>query len=94
MAESTGGGVGVGDRSEVARIADLECQVATLQAALATNRVNGAAVGLLMAKLGLTREEGFRLLVTQSQHTNVKVADLALELVLTAETEAASRRRR
>jgi AmiR/NasT family two-component response regulator len=92
MAESTGGGVDVNDRSEVARVADLENQVATLQAALATNRVNGAAVGLLMAKLGLTREEGFQMLVAQSQHTNVKVADLARELVLTAEAEAASRR--
>jgi AmiR/NasT family two-component response regulator len=39
--------------------------------------VIGQATGLLMAKLRLTAEQAFDLLVQQSQTTNVKLRDVA-----------------
>jgi len=55
--------------------------VENFRAAMRSQRVIGQAVGLLMAKLNLDAERAFALLVTESQHQNIKVRDLAQEHV-------------
>jgi hypothetical protein len=50
---------------------------------LASNRVIGAAIGIMMQKYLLTNAQAFQLMVTASQHTNRKLRDLADRVVET-----------
>ena len=56
-----------------------------LARALETNREIGVAMGVLMAKHNLTREQAFGLLRMASQDSNRKLADLAVEVADTGE---------
>ncbi|WP_210504050.1 ANTAR domain-containing protein [Nocardioides xinjiangensis] len=49
--------------------------------AMQSQRVIGQAVGLLMARRGLDAQQAFAVLATQSQHTNVKLREVAAEHV-------------
>lgn len=62
-------------------------RVAHLRRALASNREIGAATGILMATRRLTRDDAFELLRHISQHTNVKLADLATQVLDTGVLE-------
>jgi GAF domain-containing protein len=67
--------------------AALERQAAA--AALATRDLIGQAKGILMARSGVDANEAFRLLVRASQRTNVKVAEIARDLVARNSTKPA-----
>lgn len=54
-----------------------------LEAALASNRRIGMAIGILMASLKVTDEQAFDLLRMTSQHVHRKLRDVAEEVVLT-----------
>jgi transcriptional regulator with GAF, ATPase, and Fis domain len=56
-----------------------------LQTALQSNREIGIALGILMAKYGMTERDAFDLLRTVSQHTQLKLRDIASELVMTGQ---------
>ena len=51
-----------------------------LMRALESNRDIGVAMGILMQRHRLTREQAFDILRTASQHTNRKLADIATEV--------------
>jgi GAF domain-containing protein len=57
--------------------------------ALATRDLIGQAKGILMARSGIDADEAFRLLVRASQRTNVKVAEIARDLVARNPTKPA-----
>jgi hypothetical protein len=65
------------------RILTAETRVANLEVALATNRRIGIAVGILMCRLGVTEDHAFAVLSKHSQDHNVKVRDLAEEVIYT-----------
>jgi hypothetical protein len=52
-----------------------------LSTALQSNRDIGAAMGVLMARLLVTREQAFDLMRIASQRTNRKLRDIALEVL-------------
>lgn len=56
---------------------------ANLEEALSTSRRIGAAIGVVMARTGLTETEAFELIKRASQDTNRKVRLLADDVVLT-----------
>jgi hypothetical protein len=56
-----------------------------LEAALASNREIGTAIGVLMAQHKLTREQAHELLRVASQDSNRKMAEIATEVVETGE---------
>ena len=58
-------------------------EVGQLQAALDSSRQIGTAIGILMARRQVTREEATRQLIAASQHLNRKVRDVAAEIVFT-----------
>jgi AmiR/NasT family two-component response regulator len=62
---------------------DLERKVETLQEALETRTTIGQAQGILMERLGLCAEEAFGYLRRGSNTDNVKLRDLAAEIVRT-----------
>ncbi|MDN5760752.1 MAG: ANTAR domain-containing protein [Microlunatus sp.] len=62
---------------DAARLAELERKVANLQAALESQRVIGAVVGLVAQRYGCTTDEAWAFLVRLSQDTQVKVRDIA-----------------
>lgn len=62
-------------------------QVATLTAALESNREIGAAVGIVMQRHLLTREKAFELLRVVSQCRNRKLRDIARDVVDTGELD-------
>lgn len=64
--------------SEVGRLSATETQ---LLEALKTRETIGVAVGLLMERRGSDREQAFELLRGGSQHLNIKLRDLAEDLV-------------
>lgn len=57
----------------------------TLQAALATNRDIGSAIGILMASHTLTRQQAFDRLRTTSQNTHRKLHDVAADVLHTGD---------
>jgi GAF domain-containing protein len=57
--------------------------IAHLEAALETRELIGMAKGVIMANEKVTSDEAFGLLVTASQHRNVKLRDVAHEVVET-----------
>lgn len=64
-----------------AALAAAEIKIAHLERALVTNRITSAAVGILMAKYGLSYEQTFAMLRELSQTTNCKLFAVA-EVVL------------
>ena len=59
----------------------LQRQVAQLTAAVQTNRVIGAAIGIVMERRGLDYPGAHAYLIRLSQNSNVKLAALAGDLV-------------
>lgn len=60
-------------------------QTKNLERAVETSREIGIAVGVLMTRRSLTREQSFDLLRIASQHTNRKLYDVAIEVVDTGQ---------
>jgi AmiR/NasT family two-component response regulator len=63
---------------EVCRLRE---QVENLQRALESRDMIGQAKGILMATAGCSAEAAFDLLRQQSQHQNIKIVELAAEVV-------------
>lgn len=72
---STGTGTGAGET------AALRAEVAGLRQALSSHPVIDMARGIVMATAGCTPEEAWRVLVDVSQHTNVKLREIARQIV-------------
>jgi hypothetical protein len=72
----------------VQHLADVE----QLKLALHTRDTIGVAKGLIMAALHCTGDYAFGLLIAQSQHENRRLAEVAREIVATAERGATSTR--
>lgn len=66
-------------------LAVLRRQVETLTEGLLSNRVTGAAVGLLMARYHVDRAAAFSLLRRLSQESNTKLVEVARAIVEDAE---------
>ncbi|SNS03101.1 ANTAR domain-containing protein [Geodermatophilus pulveris] len=66
-----------------ARVAAAEDRADNLERALASNRRIGVAIGVLMTRLRCTEDQAFALLRQESMRRNVKVADLAEQVVYT-----------
>jgi AmiR/NasT family two-component response regulator len=66
-----------------ARIRSAEDRATNLERALASNRRIGIAIGILMCQGQLTDDQAVALLVTHSQHRNVKVRELAETVIFT-----------
>lgn len=84
-------------RAEVDRqvVAELEASgelnrdhVAQLENALKSSRTIGAAIGMLMASRLVGEDEAFAILKHASQRSNVKIRDLAADLVRTGKLSA------
>lgn len=58
-------------------------KAANLEVALHTSRHTGIAIGILMARQRLTEDQAFEALRAASQHRQVKLRDVAAEVVLT-----------
>lgn len=65
------------------QLSDARERIEHLETALATNRRIGIAIGVVMARHGLTDEQAFELLRAQSQARNTKLRDLAEEVIYT-----------
>jgi hypothetical protein len=66
-----------------ARVRAAETKAAHLEFALVSNRRIGMAVGILMCRLQVTEDQAFAVLCKHSQDHNVKVRDLAEEVIYT-----------
>jgi len=62
-----------------------ERRAENLQAALVTRELIGQAQGILMERERITAEQAFHVLVRASQHLNVKLREVALDLVANGE---------
>jgi AmiR/NasT family two-component response regulator len=83
------------ERSDVAHAEAIEhlehlrdAEISEMRTALDNRDLIGQAKGVIMATLRCSPEHAFRLLVTQSQHENRKVLDIAREI--TARTQQRS----
>ena len=72
------------DDSADAELARISKENADLKEALRTRTVIGQATGLLMARLNLTPDVAFAVLVKRSSYANRKVRDIAAEIVASA----------
>lgn len=72
-----------------AEVVALRRQVETLDAALLSSRLIGAAVGLVMAEHQVSRMAAFAMLRSRSQNSNVRLAAVASDLVDQADRRAA-----
>ncbi|MGD9705779.1 MAG: ANTAR domain-containing protein [Acidimicrobiia bacterium] len=63
------------------RVAELEQTIVDLTRALASRPVIDQAIGILMERHRCPAEDAFRRLRAESQHRNVKLRDVAFELV-------------
>src|SRR5215467_6467756 len=81
---------GAGTLDWAARVQRLEAEVAGLRRAMATRGVIEQAKGLLAARLGCDPEEAFEHLSRMSQTSNVRLAELAAQLVSSVTTEPAA----
>jgi hypothetical protein len=66
-----------------ARVRTAEARATDLEFGLVTNRRIGIAVGILMCRLGVTEDQAFAVLSKHSQDHNVKVRDLAEDVIYT-----------
>lgn len=71
--------------SQAAHLATQTNMVTQLRVALDSNRKIGAAIGVLMTRRHCTYEQGLKALLTTSQNTNRKMADLADDVLYTGE---------
>jgi hypothetical protein len=71
--------------SQAAHLATQTNMVTQLRVALDSNRKIGAAIGVLMTHRHFTYEQGLKALLTTSQNTNRKMADLADDVLYTGE---------
>lgn len=67
--------------SEPDRIAELQAQVDQLKEAVASHAVVDQAIGMIVALGRVTPDEGWEVLKEVSQHTNIKLRNIA-ELIL------------
>jgi transcriptional regulator with GAF, ATPase, and Fis domain len=66
-----------------------ERKVENLEVALESSRQIGAAMGILMARKLVTKDQAFELLKTASQHLHRKLRDIAAEVIETGEVPSA-----
>ncbi|EST19706.1 ANTAR domain-containing protein [Streptomyces sp. CG1] len=67
--------------SEPERISELQAQVDQLKEAVASHAVVDQAIGMMVALGRVTPDEGWEVLKEVSQHTNIKLRNIA-ELIL------------
>ncbi|MFJ3162866.1 ANTAR domain-containing protein [Streptomyces kanasensis] len=70
-----------GPAADRGRLAALETENAQLRTALRSRATIDQAVGIVMAERRVGPDEAFRILVSLSQHTNVKLRDVAAAMV-------------
>lgn len=76
----------IADHAAVALVASTSIsRVDNLEIALTTNRAIGVAIGVLMARMNVTDAQAFDLLRTTSQHTHVKLREVADYVATTGE---------
>jgi AmiR/NasT family two-component response regulator len=70
------------DHEEIKRdeLLALEQEVDGLKAALGTRTVIGKAMGIIIEREGVNETEAFEILKNMSQHSNVKLRDVAARL--------------
>jgi len=68
-----------------ARVRSAEDKAASLERALASNRRIGMAIGILMARRGLTEEQAFQCLRDESQRRNIKLREVAETVIFTGD---------
>ena len=66
-------------------LAQLSSEVDQLKSALKTRDLIGQAKGVIIATMGCSADEAFALLVTQSQHEQRRVSDIAAEITAKAQ---------
>lgn len=76
FAERAAGAVGL-----ARRLAEREAEARHLETALSSRSTIDQALGVIMARTGVTDREAFGLLRTQSQHTNEKLRDVAARIL-------------
>jgi ANTAR domain-containing protein/GAF domain-containing protein len=57
-------------------------QLQTLQGAIGSRETIGKAIGILMERYDLTSERAFEFLIRQSQNSNVKLRDVAADVII------------
>ena len=62
-------------------VAELTAVVTQLREGMATRQLIGTATGLVAGRFGCTSEQGWAVLARASQHTNIKVREIARVLV-------------
>jgi hypothetical protein len=82
------------DESVTTALAHAKEEIDTLKEALRTRTMIGQATGLLMRDLGLSTQGAFAHLIELSSHTNVKIRDIAAQMVVEANSQAEDRRRK
>ncbi|MFF1308026.1 ANTAR domain-containing protein [Streptomyces sp. NPDC058307] len=65
----------------VEKIEQLQAEVGQLRQALVSHAVVDQAIGIVLALSGLRPEQGWEVLKTVSQHTNIKLRDVAQHVV-------------
>ena len=91
MARPTRGDASIaGDHFEFnnKELALLEKEVDGLKAALASRTVIGIALGIIIEREHVTEPEAFQILRRMSQHTNVKLRDVAAQIARDAQATA------
>jgi AmiR/NasT family two-component response regulator len=75
------------DHEEIKRdeLLALEQEVDGLKAALGTRTVIGKAIGIIIEREGVNETEAFEILKVMSQHSNVKLRDVAARLAKDAQ---------
>ena len=66
-------------------LALLEREVDGLKVALASRTVIGIALGIIIEREHVTEQEAFQILKEMSQHTNVKLRDVAAQMAKDAQ---------
>jgi AmiR/NasT family two-component response regulator len=77
------------DHEEIKRdeLLALEQEVDGLKAALGTRTVIGKAIGIVIEREGVNETEAFEILKVMSQHSNVKLRDVAAKLAKDAQPD-------
>jgi AmiR/NasT family two-component response regulator len=75
------------DHEEIKRdeLLALEQEVDGLKSALGTRTVIGKAIGIIIEREGVNETEAFEILKVMSQHSNVKLRDVAARLAKEAQ---------
>ncbi len=70
---------------EAAALEDARAEIEQLTAALESRTVIGYAVGIVMVRKSLTAEAAFAQLIEMSSHANVKLREIATQVVAEAD---------